>query len=191
MVGIRQRECWHEELLLGLYVQYYPAGHDHFELWAGGKEVCHLHCRADHLLEIVQEQQHLLALQFVLQTLQERLTTHLTDAKALRDSCNDQRRIAYGSQINERDAIGELVAEFCRHLQGQARLPCAAGACQRHQMHILTAQELCDGRHFLLPSNEGCWLNGQIVGMGTQGLERWEIAGQASDDELVEVARAL
>src|SRR5438067_5350675 len=150
-----------------------------------------MHCRADHLLEIVQEQQHLLALQFVLQTLQERLTTHLTDAKALRDSCNDQCRIAYGSQINEIDAIGEQVTEFCRHLQGQARLPCSAGACQRHQVHIFTAQELFDGSYFLFPSNERCWLNGQIVGVGTEGVERWEIDGQARDDELVEVARAL
>src|SRR5260370_42590503 len=99
--------------------------------------------------------------------------------------------MAHGGQSTEIDRICEQVSEFCRHSQGQARLPCSAGACQRHQAYISTMQELSDGSHFLLPSNEWRWLNRQIVGMRTEGVEGWKIVGQARDDELEEVAGAL
>ncbi len=119
-----------------------------------------MHSRADHLLEIVQEQQHLPLLQFVLQAFQKRLTTHLSHAEGLRDGCNDQRGIAYGSQIDEIEAIREQVAQLRCHLQGQARLTCTARACQRQQVHIFTTQELRDSSYLLLSSDEQRSLNG-------------------------------
>src|SRR5260370_42447393 len=93
--------------------------------------------------------------------------------------------------MDEIGASCEEVGEFCRHLQGQARLPCSAGACKRHQMHILTAQELSDGSHFLLPSNERRGLSGQIVWMGTERIERRGISWEGRHGEPVEGARGL
>ena len=181
MVRIRQGERRHEELMLGSYVQHHPAGDDYLEMWAGGKEIRHVRSRADYLLEIVQEQQQLLLLQFVLQAFQERLTTHLANAEGLGDGCNDQRGIAHWRQIDEIEAIGEQVAQLRCHLQGQARFTRSAWTRQRQQAYIFTMQELYDGGDFLLPSDERCGLNRQMVGIGTEGLERWKIDGQASD----------
>jgi hypothetical protein len=125
------------------------------------------------------------------QALQERLTTHLADAEGLGDGRNDQGGITDRSQIDEREAIGEQVAHLCCYLQSQARLPRAAGARQRQQAYIFTMQELRDGCDFLLPSDERRGLNGQIVGMGTAGPERWKIDGQARDHQLEEMTGTL
>ena len=78
-------------------MQYLPTRHHHLELRAGSEKVFHLLCSIHYLLEVVQEQQHLLLPQFPFQMLQERLTSFFPDAERLGDNGYNQRRIVYGS----------------------------------------------------------------------------------------------
>ena len=60
MVGkvceIGQFQRWHRKLVLGAHMQYFPACHEHLELWAGREQICHVRSCPNHLLEIVQQQ---------------------------------------------------------------------------------------------------------------------------------------
>ncbi len=63
MFGVGQRERRDAELALGLHMQHHPARDDELELGAGGQQFGHLHGSRDDLLEVVQQQQHLLVLE--------------------------------------------------------------------------------------------------------------------------------
>jgi hypothetical protein len=102
------------------HMQRLPTGHQHFELWTSREQVRHLQGSAEHLLEVVQEQQHLPLLQLLHETLQEGLAGRLLDAQSLSDGGYNQCGIANGSQIHEKHAIEEIVPEFGCHLQAQA-----------------------------------------------------------------------
>ena len=87
------------------------------------------------------------------------------------------------SQVYEIHPIGEQVAEFCRHLQTQARFPRAARSCQSHEAHILALQEVLNGCSFLLSTNERSQLDRQVVGTAIERFERWEVGRQTHDEQ--------
>src|SRR5204863_9109478 len=79
VVKVGYSQWWHRELVLGSHMQHFPACHQDLERWAGSEQGCYLLCRAHHLLEIVQQQQHLPLAQFLRETFQERPATSFLD----------------------------------------------------------------------------------------------------------------
>src|SRR2546427_6332965 len=115
------------------------------------------------------------------------LTCNLLDIECLSSDGYDQFGIAQGSKVDEEDAISESVAQLGGHLQAQPRFARAAGSGQGEQAHVLTAQQRCDGSHFLFSPDEWCWLDGQVVGVALEGLERGELGRQTRHDKLVQM----
>src|SRR5205807_10009386 len=113
LFGIGQRQWWHDELVLGSHVQHLPARHQYLELWASHEQGCYLLCRAHHLLEVVQQQQHVLLSQFFLQAVLERLANSFPEAERLDDCRHHKGRIADRSKIHEKHSIGQQDTQFC------------------------------------------------------------------------------
>ncbi len=188
--GIGEFQRRHRELVLGSHMQHLAARHQYLEPRAGGEQVYYLYGCAHHLLKVVQQEQHLLLSQVLPQAFQQGLAHPFPHAEGLGDGGHNQFRVADGSQVHEEYAVGEGVAQFRCQLQAQAGLACAAGTCQGRQAHILLEQELLDGGQFLLPSNEGCELDRQVIGKSVQGTEGREVGRQVRDDQLEEAPGA-
>src|SRR5437667_4838374 len=123
---------WHSKLTLCTYTQDRPTRHYHLKTRASIEKIRHLGCRIDHLLEVVEEQQHVLLPQFPFETIQGGEVFLLPQPKSLDNDGYNHRGIAHGSQVHEIDSIREQVAQVCRHLQAQPGLACAAGSRQSH-----------------------------------------------------------
>ena len=93
-------------------MEYFPARHQDLELWTGGQQRAHLLRRIDHLLKVVQQQQHLLLTQKGAHQVKQWVIGDFFDAKRLGDRRHDQSGVADGSQVDEKHAIGEGIAEF-------------------------------------------------------------------------------
>src|SRR5919112_1841973 len=101
----------------------------------------------------------------------EWLATLLANPERRRDRRQDQIRIGERSQRHEEDAVGEVVKEVGSPLQHQARLARAPGTCQGEEPHLRTAEELDDLQHLLLTTQEGGWLQRQVIRAGLQRLQ--------------------
>ena len=53
--GIRQRQCWHGELLLGSHMQCLPTRDQHVEPGTGAQQIGYLRGCARYLLKVVQQ----------------------------------------------------------------------------------------------------------------------------------------
>src|SRR2546421_1044473 len=167
-------------------MQHLAARHHYLELWAGGQQLCYLYACAHHLLKVIQQQQQLLLLQLFSQAFKPGLTGCLPDVERLGDGGYDERSIADGSQIHEKYAVGEAIAQLCRHLQAQAGLARTARACQGEQAHILAAQQTLNSPQFRLAPDERWELNGQVVWVGIERSQALEVSREGGDDPLQE-----
>src|SRR5260370_40253953 len=120
---------------------------------------------------MVQEQEEVLLAQVPFKQVEQWMISGFFEVKRLGNSRYNEIGITERSQIHEIHPIGEQVAEFCRHLQTQARFPCAARSCQGHQSHVFALKEVLNGCSFLLPTNEWRQLDRQVVAAAVQGLE--------------------
>jgi hypothetical protein len=99
-----------------------------------------------------------------------------------------------GGQLDEPDAVGELIEQIGGDLHGKAGLAGAAGAGEGEQMR--GAQEALDLVHLLLPADEGGELDGEVIGEDFERAEGGEIRREIGSDNLedalgaVEVAEA-
>src|SRR5258707_862646 len=128
MRGIGECQCWQRELGLGTHMQHLPACDESFERRAGCEQVCHLRCCSNQLLEVVQEQQHLLLLQGFRKAHGERLSHCVPDTKRPRDGRHDQHGIADGSERYKKHPLDEHVTQLCCDLYTQAGFACATSA---------------------------------------------------------------
>ena len=80
-----------------------------------------------------------------------------------------------GGQRNEVDAVGVLLDPLGGDLEGHPGLPRAPQSYQRHQPAPRVLQQSPDLRHLLLPAHEVCRLGWQVVGVGGEGVEWWEL----------------
>ena len=93
--------------------------------------------------------------------LQQRPPGLLAHAEHLRRLADDQRRIADRRQVEEPDAVGEVVDLLRRGLQRQPGLAQSAHAEQGQQAR--SAEQALDLRQFALAADEGRRLVGQVV----------------------------
>src|SRR2546423_10206229 len=83
-------------------MQHSSTGHEHFELGATCQQRCYLDGGCNDLLKVVQEQQQFFFLQPCPQSVRERLTGRLSNAKRLSYGGDDQRRIAEGARFTKK-----------------------------------------------------------------------------------------
>jgi hypothetical protein len=89
------------------------------------------------MLEIVEDEQHLLVSQGRLHLFCQCGVRLLTQAQRLGDYTGNERRVADGSQIREDHTIGEGCAEVLRDLERKSRLPDAARSRQGEQASMI------------------------------------------------------
>src|SRR5258708_12616731 len=104
-------------------MQHFPACHQDLERWAGSEQGCYLLCRAHHLLEVVQQQQHLPLSQLLRETGEKRPATSFPDAKRLGDGWHDQGGIADRSQVHEKHATTHPLPPISRPPHAHATFP--------------------------------------------------------------------
>lgn len=111
-----------------------PRRHRHNvgEHWPGGQ----------HLLEVIQDEQHASVPQEPLHGFGERLAADVQQAERCGQGRNDQCRIANGCEVDEDGAVREGPAEPRRELDGQTGLAGASRTGQREQANVRRQQLL-------------------------------------------------
>src|SRR5207249_3479149 len=121
-----------------------------------------------------------------LQRLQQRLAAGLSHAEGLRNRGGDQSGIADGSEIDEEDAVAELIQEIGGDLEGKAGLAGAARAGEGHQAGVVAEEELLHGGELLLSADQRRALGQEVVGPGIEAAQRREVGGKVRGAELVD-----
>ena len=141
VLQVRQRQRCHRILLLATQLEPGAAGHQHLQAGRRLEQVGDEGRGAHDLLEVVQQNQQAPVAQIGHQRLQQRLLPAFLEAKRLRKRRDDQFRVADGRQVDEADAVREVVAQLGCRLQREARLARAAGSRQRQQPHLRALEQ--------------------------------------------------
>src|SRR5579875_713198 len=109
------------------------------------------------------------------------------DAQRLSHRIGDCIRVGHWSELDEKDAVTDLLEELRRRLQGKAGLPAAAGTGEGDE-----ARGAEPGAHLGqlgAPADEGGELGREIVRVGriVEGAQRQKVALQAWADQLVKL----
>ena len=164
------------------------AGSEHAEQAARAEQGVHrLRRHVEHVLAVVQDEQHPAAVKMLHHRVQDRLAGCMDDADGRRDRRRDVGRIGQRAQVDEPQPLRELIEQLAGGLDRQACLADAAGAGEgderRGGEHALG---LCD---LPLATNEGRELAGKVVRTGVQRPRRSELSDEARGHDLVETLR--
>jgi hypothetical protein len=132
-VGWRQGEWWDWEDSFAAHVQPFPAGHQVLQLWAVSKQICHCGRGRRHLLEVVEDQKHLLIPYLRFEVVQEQPVALFTQANGSGDDRQNGFEVTACSEVDEVDPVPEVVTQVSGCLQCQASLAGATGAQQGEQ----------------------------------------------------------
>src|SRR5260221_14091309 len=121
----------------------------------------------------------------------QRLLSGRFEVKRPRDGGHNERGIADGGQVHEKDAIGEAVTQFRCDLQPQAGFAYAPRTSEREQSYLFTLQEILDKSHFLCTSGKWCGLDREVGGGRVEWFERRKGSLGIRHEELREVALLL
>ncbi len=159
----RKLERGHLELLLALQVQRYPARRQDVQPGAGGEQPRDVERGLGDVLEVVEHEQRVLRDEVRREALDERPRGTLLHAELGRDRADDETRLGERRQLDEDDAVLEVVRGVPRRPQGEPRLAGAAGPGQRHETSLRITQERGQTLELLLPSDERGRLRRQVV----------------------------
>ena len=105
-------------------------GREELELGGRGEQGCD--GRVDHLLEVVQDQQHLFACEVVGEGVFQGAPLGLSQGQGLGDVGNDEVWVGGGGEVDEEDPVGKGVKELSSGGEGEAGLARAPGAGEGH-----------------------------------------------------------
>src|SRR5262245_36246204 len=133
------------------------------------------------MLEVVQQQQHLLLAQLGFEVLKQRPAPALADAEGLGERCYHQGGVAEWCEIHEEHPIRKGVEQLSCDLQRQPRLATAARTSQCKQAHHRAREEVSNRSYFSGPSDKGGGRRGEpgatCGGKGCRGIadycRRW------------------
>ena len=140
---VGQQQGRHEQLSLGRQAQRGPAGDHHMEPRTGGQELTDLERGAEHLLEIVDDEQQLPVAQEALQTLERRPAPCHADAKCLRDGGGNEQRVADRRQRHEAHPVFEPIKHGCRRSRARRVLPIPPGPVSVSNRLVATRAWIC------------------------------------------------
>ena len=159
--GSRERQRRHRHLLLSRDVQGRPAGDDDLEVAGPAQQPGHRVRGREHLLEVVEHEQHVTVGDAVHEGLHRASADHLLEAQHLPDGRRHQLRVADGGQRHEHGTIAEVGLRATRDLHRQACLAGAAGTGQRQQPG--GGQQPPGAFDLPLAADEGGDLGGQLL----------------------------
>ena len=172
--GIRWRgQSGHGELLLAVDAQRSPAGDEDPQARRAGEHLGQHRGRVDHLLEVVEDEQHLAVAQRLGDAVDHGPVRLVGHADRSSDGRRDQLPFTDRLQRDEPDPVGEVVGGGRRNLQGQPRLADAARPGERQQAR--PAQEPERLLELVASSDERRQLGRQIVRPGVDRMERREL----------------
>jgi hypothetical protein len=154
LTRLRAREHGHGEDVLARELQSLAARDHHVQLRALLQQRGDVGGRADHVLEIVEQQE------------QPPVADQRWEGRSATESAGC--RLEDGGSVADRrerrppDAVGIRVGGRSGGLQGEARLPGAARTDERQQPDVVARQERCKLAELPLPAEERCCRNRQV-----------------------------
>ena len=127
------------------------------------------------MLEIIQHQQYVSAVEIVLEALDQRLAGDLLDTDRPGDGRRDEVGGAHWRQRNEAAPVLKGVEQVGRHLQAQTCLADPWRTEQGEQAHVRALQEVLHRPHILRAADQrvrGGWqVGGAVVRAGARQLD--------------------
>ena len=135
-----------------------PAGGQDGDAWAAGQQhVNQFGGRLDDVLAVVADDEGPLGLEVLGEPVHEHLRGSTwaggQHAQGTGHHGGHERRIGQPAQLDQHDAVREILLDTGRHLQGQAGLPASSNPGQRHEAGL--AEQATDLLDLLGPSDEG------------------------------------
>ena len=179
-----RRQPGHGELLLAVDAQRGPAGDEDPQARRAGEHLGQHRGRVDHLLEVVEDEQHPAFAQRLGDAVDHGPVRLVGHADRARDGRRDQLPFPDRLQRDEPDPVGEVVGGGGRDLQRQTRLADATRPGERQQPR--PAQQPERLLELVASSDEGRQLGRQIVRPGVDRMERREFRRQIDGHHLGE-----
>ncbi len=151
-VGYAKRR--HREASLAPYVQGLPAGDEHLNPWAYLQEHHDRGGSFEHLLKVVQHEEHPAFADVFQQRRLNGSTTFFFQIECVRQGWQYGVRINNGSQVHEVSAVFELLEQAGCYLQGEARLADARRAGEGKQACFRVQQKMARSLYFALSSDQ-------------------------------------
>ncbi len=128
---------------LAVDAEWLAAGCQNAKVWAGAEQRgAELRARVEHMLTIIEQQQHVPIGQVPLQRISRRVQCSAANAERARRLGRNVFGRAHRGKINQPDAIGTLPRLTPTELDGRSSLPHACRAGQRYQPG--SAQQIAD-----------------------------------------------
>ena len=145
--------------------------------------------RVEHLLEVVEYEQQLLAGEVLGEDLGDREGALLARAHSRGDLRGHERGVGQRREEGDEGAVGERGEQARRDLEGQACLAGAAGPGQGHEPRL--SQELDHLAQLVLAPDEGGELGRQVVRPGIEAAQGGEVGRQARGADLEQALGAF
>ena len=181
---VRQRKRRDSEQVLAAQMQRFTARHEQLQPRSALQELCELRRGHGHLLEVVEDQQHVLVTEPRLQLFEEGFGGRGVQADRTCDRRQHRFAVARRGDIDEEHTVLEPVELVGRSANREPGLSDAAWSCQREKPHRLAGKAFRDLVKLRLPAHE-C---GRLVRKSTAAScgrdERREARGKSRIDEL-------
>ena len=142
--------------------QALSARHHHLELRGRREQQAHVRRCGEDLLEVVDDEECLFALEMTTQRIDRRLGGSFFHAQRLRDRSEDKGRVAHRGERYEEHSVPELLHELRGEAQRKSRLPGAACPGEGEEAHVGATQERTEILDLTLSANERGRLGGQV-----------------------------
>ncbi len=174
--------------LLARDVQDSPAADDDLRARADAQDVSHERRRGNHLLEVVEDEQHGVLADEIQEPLERRALAGFQEADRGDDGRGDELRLGHRIERDEEHAIGELLGDLGGDLEAESGLAGAAGSGQRQESRSF--EEGPGGLDLAIAPDEARQLGRQVVRGGVERAQGREVGRQPGDHQLVETLRS-
>ena len=161
-VGHGQRQD--RKLLLPAQAQGGAAGHQHLEHGTAGQQLGDLRARAQHVLEVVEHEQQPAGRHVLGEAVHQHAIAEVLQTQHPRNRRHDVGRARGGRQVDEKDAVFELIQQCGRDGDREPRLARPTGANEGQQAHVRAAQQRAHLRHLEQSADQRRRLGWQIDG---------------------------
>ena len=158
-----------------------------FRSGASLKQLGYADCRRSHLLEVVEDQQHLSISEPGFQDVERIAPTGKRDVERPDHRLEGGIRITLGRQIDEEDSVAEVVHLLGGDLQSETCLPCSAWSGDGQQSRAPGLEHDLDRRQLVRSSQELGGLLREVVRPCLESEKRWKLRLETVLDQLIEV----
>ena len=155
VVGVGYGERCDRELPFRGEVQPLAARHEQPDPRAGAERLGEVEARREHLLAVVDDEQHLLVDQRVDHPRGDAAAGCVRQPQRARDLAEDKAGVLHGSQVDEDDAVGEPRRRLGGHGEGEAGLADAGWAGEGEQPRVGIGERRHERREFRVPTDQG------------------------------------